>query len=448
MTDDDGTFTSGTALDEAFVDQIYDQIDAQVHSATNPTRTPAQTTDEVIAARGSEASLDARLSVALEDDGTLKSQASLVSVANVQAFLGSRNVAINGDLDEWSAGDTSAPDDFTLTTITIEKTGPGESDTFTFGAGRFAAKLTRAATDGTLAQSVIAAADIADYANAKGQDFSVAVKAKTAIANHVRVTIDDGVTTTSSSYHTGGGTEETLTATHTISASATKLDVEIEVNNSAGDAYVGGFVFVFAPFAPSDWQPLSAERDASATRRGLVSTGAQTFAGVKTFGDGAPLFEAGGVTANTARASGRLDTNVTDVGNVTTGEDNLMTYLLPGGSLAENDQVIRVRAWGTFAANANNKRVRGYFGATLIVDSTAQAHNNQKWEAELLIIRTGAATQKASGRVLVNQSATFVSVGTASPAETLANDITIKFTGEATATNDIVQEGLIVEAVG
>lgn len=283
MSDDDGSFISGTEVDKAFVDQVYGQIDDQCHSTNNSTTKPKAITDEVIEARGEMASLDERLDVSLNEDGTLKTQASLVAVADIQALLGSRNVAVNGDLDDWSAGGTSAPDNFTLTTLTIVKTGPGEADTFTFGAGQFAAKLTRAGTDGNLKQSVISAADFANYANVKGQKFSVAIKGKTAVASHLRVTVDDGVTTTSSNYHTGGGTEEHLTATHTISGSATKLEVLIEVKNSAGDAYVGGCVFVFAPYAPSDWQALSAERDANATRRGLVNSGAQTLGGVKTF---------------------------------------------------------------------------------------------------------------------------------------------------------------------
>lgn len=282
MTDDAGDFISGTEVDKAFVDQVYGQIDDQVHSTTNPTVKPKAITDEVVAARGSLGTLDARLDVSLNEDGTLKSQASLTSISDLQAVLGSRNVAVNGDLDDWSAGGASAPDNFTLTTLTIARTGPAMADTFTFGAGRFAAKLTRAGADGNLKQIVVAAADIADYANIKGQKFSVAVKGKTAIANHLRITVDDGVTTTSSSYHTGGGTEEHLTVTHTISGTATKLEVLVEVKNSAGDAYVGGLVFVFAPYAPSDWQALSAERDANATRRGLVSTGTQTIAGAKT----------------------------------------------------------------------------------------------------------------------------------------------------------------------
>jgi hypothetical protein len=296
MSDDTGLFTDGSALNKAFVDQIYDQIDAQAHSTTNPTVTPKASVDEVVAARGSKASLDARLDVVLEEDGTLKTQASLVTAAQVQSGLGSRNVATNGDLADWTAGGASAPDNFTLTgaAATIARTGPAMGDTFTFGTGGggFAAKITRAGTDWKLTQDVIAAADFAKFVNVKGQKVSVAVKGKTAIAALLRIVIDDGVSTDASTYHTGGDTEEHLSVTHTISNSATKISVYVEGTGSNGDAYVGGFTFVFADLAPSDWSPLSVIGDASATSRGQVNTTTQTLAGIKTL-TSAPVLPAG-----------------------------------------------------------------------------------------------------------------------------------------------------------
>lgn len=61
MSDDDGTFTFGTAVNKAFIDAIYDQIDDQTHSAANPTIKPKAITDEVVTARGGEANLAAKL---------------------------------------------------------------------------------------------------------------------------------------------------------------------------------------------------------------------------------------------------------------------------------------------------------------------------------------------------------------------------------------------------
>jgi hypothetical protein len=71
MTDDDGTFIVGTNIDKAFVDALYEQIDDQCHSTTNTGIKPKTITDEVIAARGSKVSVDARLDIALSASGAL-----------------------------------------------------------------------------------------------------------------------------------------------------------------------------------------------------------------------------------------------------------------------------------------------------------------------------------------------------------------------------------------
>jgi hypothetical protein len=82
MSDDDGTFTSGTGVGKTFVDQVYDQIDDQAHSTTNPTLKPKVITDEVVTARGSKAALGTRLDVALNSDGTLKALTDVSAVAS------------------------------------------------------------------------------------------------------------------------------------------------------------------------------------------------------------------------------------------------------------------------------------------------------------------------------------------------------------------------------
>lgn len=286
MSNDGGDFISGTVADKAFFDAILDTVDDQAHSTTNPAVKPKATTDEVVAARGSKATLDARLDVSIEEDGTLKSQASLVAASTYQAGLGGRNVAQNGDLADWTAGGALAPDTFTLTgaAATIARTGIAQVDTFHFGTGSgFAAKVTRAGTNWKLTQDVISAADFTKYVNVKSQKVGVAVKGKTSIGSLLRIVVDDGVTTTASSYHTGGGAEEHLSVVHTISASATKLSVYVEGTGSNGDAYVGGFNIVFADLAPSDWSPLSIIGDASATSKGLLTIVAQPVVGVKNF---------------------------------------------------------------------------------------------------------------------------------------------------------------------
>jgi len=148
---------------------------------------------------------------------------------------------------------------------------------------------------------------------------------------------------------------------------------------------------------------------------------------------------------SSSKAAIRLATITTPVGNVTTGEDDLMSYTLPAGRLDEDDKVIRVRAWGTMANNGNAKTLRPYFGATA-VQSVSLTVSTTRWNLEMTVVRTGAATQAAHARTEHGSAAAnTVAQDVASPTETLSGAVVIKLTGEATATNDIVQSGMIVE---
>ncbi|MES2848398.1 MAG: hypothetical protein V4685_05045 [Bacteroidota bacterium] len=62
--------------------------------------------------------------------------------------------------------------------------------------------------------------------------------------------------------------------------------------------------------------------------------------------------------------AGMLSINTTSVSNTLTGETDLMTYLLPANSLVNLGSIIKIRAWGIYAANANNKTVKLIFGLT------------------------------------------------------------------------------------
>src|SRR5262245_36516368 len=86
---------------------------------------------------------------------------------NFQSIAASQfetNVLRNGEVWDWSAGTTSAPDGFVLSgaACTIVRTGTGEGDTFTFGAGRFTARVTRAGTNCKLTATIINTTDMTD----------------------------------------------------------------------------------------------------------------------------------------------------------------------------------------------------------------------------------------------------------------------------------------------
>lgn len=141
-----------------------------------------------------------------------------------------------------------------------------------------------------------------------------------------------------------------------------------------------------------------------------------------------------------AALGGTSNVNTTQVGNIGTGEDDLITYSLPANSLPRDGAYIEFETAGTFAANANNKQVKIYFGATVIFATGAQAFNAGAWTAKCTVIRTGATTQKASVQFASSNSLLTSSAAYTTPAETLSSAVTIKCTGEATANDDIVQQ--------
>lgn len=153
-----------------------------------------------------------------------------------------------------------------------------------------------------------------------------------------------------------------------------------------------------------------------------------------------------GTSTTLANAGCKLNLDVTAVGNVGGGTDNLITYSLPANAMANTASGIKIRVWGTYANNANAKTLNLLFGATSISGAisgvTAQAGT---WCIEAIVVRTGAATQDTF--IQYTETGTIGQhinlVGTA--AETLSGAITVKCTGAGTNDNDIVQEGMLVE---
>ncbi len=173
-----------------------------------------------------------------------------------------------------------------------------------------------------------------------------------------------------------------------------------------------------------------------------------------TYNDGGPTITADIKTAFTDGLYYRLDgtndpfvlaVNTTPVGNVTTGEDDLITYSLTGGVMSANGQTLEFEMAGTFAANANNKRIRVYLGATVLFDTTALAINGKEWRIMGRIIRTGAATQKSVVVATTSDALLVSSCDYVSGAEDLTTTLVLKATGEGTNTDDIVQEFLVVK---
>ena len=139
----------------------------------------------------------------------------------------------------------------------------------------------------------------------------------------------------------------------------------------------------------------------------------------------------------------RLYAGTTAVGNVGGGEDDLMSYTLPAGTLAADGQLIRVTASGTKANNANAKTVKVYFGTTVIVSVTLGTSAAGTWRIIAEIARVGATSERSESWAA--DITTQAPQNGAAPAETLANALAVKLTGTGTANNDIVQTMMVVE---
>ena len=127
-----------------------------------------------------------------------------------------------------------------------------------------------------------------------------------------------------------------------------------------------------------------------------------------------------------------------------------MTYTLLANSLNALANGVKVTAWGSTANNANAKTLRIYF-ESLVRTVTLTASINGSWRLEMVLFRVSVSSQQGQ----VNITETVLGAALAAPkmtqdtelamAETLSGNITIKMTGQATTTNDILQMGMLVE---
>lgn len=144
---------------------------------------------------------------------------------------------------------------------------------------------------------------------------------------------------------------------------------------------------------------------------------------------------------------GLLTSNTTAVGNITSGEDSLITYTLPKNAMHNNGDVLEITAFGITASNSNNKTIKLIIGSTTLFSTGILAFNNKAWCINAKITYTGTATQVSVATfngdlALLTTTATYVT-GT----EDFTTNLTIKCTGTSgsSTTNDVVQEGLIIK---
>lgn len=140
------------------------------------------------------------------------------------------------------------------------------------------------------------------------------------------------------------------------------------------------------------------------------------------------------------------------VGNgADTTEDNLTTYTTHANLLGTDRQWITVHAFGTFANNADTKRVRMYFGGTVIFDTTALSFGSgaaTSWDLECTILRNNGNTlQDNSCRWLSDDSALPSKATYTATSNTLTSTNVVKVTGQAGTgnANDIISKDMTVD---
>ncbi len=144
---------------------------------------------------------------------------------------------------------------------------------------------------------------------------------------------------------------------------------------------------------------------------------------------------------------GTLTSNTTAVGNITSGTDTLISFPMEKNTLLNIGDSIEITAYGTFAANANNKTTALVIGSTTLFTTGAVAFNGTDWCLRSLLTRLSVTTFQAittfhGDFALLTNTTDFVS-----GSENFATALTIKCTGLSggSTTNDIIQKGLLIK---
>lgn len=256
---------TGTAINEAWWDLAEAALDGECRGATDPTRTPAQTTDEVLAARqpasGSPyASLVARLNA-------WEAQ-QYVTPAHVRNGFVLGNLLANDTFMMWANGDAAAPDFWTLsgTGAAVARCGVGQADTTVIpNQDHFSAKLTYGTSAAILEQDVLSPAawassrgattlfrytpDTSAYGAAEQEAYYYLIgHVYATTGNQARLAMHDGGGVfVYSPYHGGGGSFASLVAGPFNPASA-QLSAQFRVE-TAGAAYVQCLSVIMTPLA-------------------------------------------------------------------------------------------------------------------------------------------------------------------------------------------------------
>jgi hypothetical protein len=208
---------------------------------------------------------------------------NLPFLAGGLAELRLTNLLRNGNFGSWGAGTAVAPNCWTLSGTAA---AAARSSDPKFGS--YAASLTYGSAAALLYQ------DVAEYLDYASKVVTFACWIKTSTASIARIQIDDGVGTSESSYHTGGGGYELLRVMRTLNGSPTRLRLAIRCENT-GSLLADGALLVIGRITPTfldhvhdqsirsmDYQTVTPTNETYGNKRELHGEANVVFAGVAT----------------------------------------------------------------------------------------------------------------------------------------------------------------------
>lgn len=156
-----------------------------------------------------------------------------------------------------------------------------------------------------------------------------------------------------------------------------------------------------------------------------------------------PSVNAGG-GSETLIPEGMINNDSTQADNSGSAETDLIAFSLPASSLSANGKGVRIKVCGTTAANTNTKTIRLYFGSSVIISNDiTTAPSNKAWLFEADVFRDSSTTQEFHAKGLVGTVPQTMAMSSLSA--TMSSAITIKVTGQGSASSDITAKFLTVE---
>lgn len=166
--------------------------------------------------------------------------------ADIKKIVYSPNPVISRDryLSKWNTVTTAGVlqlDNFAISS------GSYVRDTVNVRRSQYSAQITRAGTNLTFGQSPGLLVSDASLDSLSTRVVTAVAWVLSSVASQCRVQVNDGVTTTSSSYHTGNGTWQELTVQATIGATATNVTANLSVEGSNTPCNVDELYLTFGP---------------------------------------------------------------------------------------------------------------------------------------------------------------------------------------------------------